>query len=142
MVAPDDDPEELPSRLYELTVPQGASGERLDRFLASSEELSASRSAVQRWIEGGRVSVDGEPSVAKAASCARESVVSVEPLPEPVTTAEPEDIPLSILHIDDDVLVVEKPAGLVVHPAPGHPQRNPGQRDPLTMRQVRGTVGR
>ena len=118
MVA-DDDPE--PNDLVELVVPAEAAGERLDRFLADVERLAASRSLVQRWIDAARVWVDGRPGAAKDRLRAG-SRVRVEPLPEPVAVAEPENIPLTILYRDDSLLVVDKPAGLVVHPAPGHPR--------------------
>lgn len=94
-------------------------GERLDRFLAASlPELT--RSAAARLIEGGRVEVGGRV-VLKSCRLAGNEAVSVRlPEPEPVE-ALPQDIPLDVVFEDGDVIVVNKPSGLVVHPAPGHP---------------------
>ena len=92
---------------------------RLDRFLTGSLP-DLTRSAVQRLIEEGRVTVDGRPA-AKSCRLAGGETVAVEiPDPEPLDAA-PQDIPLDVVYEDDDVIVVNKPAGLVVHPAPGHP---------------------
>lgn len=98
-------------------------GLRLDRFLTARGDLG-SRSQVQRLIEAGRVRLNGE--VVKAgASLRRGDTISIEPEEETSrasasTRPEAEDIALDILHEDDDMLVLNKPAGLVVHPAPGH----------------------
>ncbi len=95
-------------------------GLRLDKFLAN-ELPNHSRAQVQRLIDDGRVRM---PRVAtpKANTAVRPGdVVTVEvPAPAP-STLEPEDLPLPILHDDADVVVVNKPAGLVVHPGAGHP---------------------
>ena len=94
-------------------------GVRLDSFLACRvPELT--RSAAARLIETGRVTVAGRTA---AKSCRLEGGELVEaelPDPEP-TQALPQDIPLDVVYEDEDVIVVNKPAGLVVHPAPGHP---------------------
>jgi len=94
-------------------------GVRLDSFLAGSlPELT--RSAAQRLIEAGQVTVDGG-IVRKSCRLTGGEAVAVElPAPEPVD-ARPQDIPLDVVYEDADVIVVNKPAGLVVHPAPGHP---------------------
>lgn len=106
-----------------LVVPREGAGARLDRFLAAT--LAAmpdppSRAVLQRWIEEGRVLVEGEPRRAadKVVEGAR---IVVRPGPAPRTEAEPDaDVEFDVLYEDDDVLVVNKPAGLVVHPARGH----------------------
>ncbi len=104
------------SECHELTVePQGA--DRLDRFVADRLELSRTR--VQRLVADGRVTVDGRRA-RKSETLEPGSVVLVEvPAPEPVEL-EPEDIPLHIVYEDEAILIVDKPAGMVVHPAPGH----------------------
>jgi len=92
--------------------------QRLDHFLAAnSGELT--RSQVRRLIDAGEVTVNGE--VAKASRKLREGdlVEVVVPPPAP-TAAEPEDIPLVVLFEDEHLIVVDKAAGMVVHPAPGH----------------------
>jgi len=103
----------------ELVVTEEEAGERLDRVL-SARDLGWSRTTVQRWIEAGRVEVDGAAVSRRTPVQAGASVV-IRPLPPPPSTAEPEDIPLAIIHEDEDLLVLDKAAGLVVHPAPGHP---------------------
>jgi 23S rRNA pseudouridine1911/1915/1917 synthase len=101
-----------------IVVPRAASGLRLDRFLAG--ELGVSRSELQRWIAAGRVTVDG---IAREASArVREGErVEVEPMGPAATAAKPEEgVEFDVLYADDDVVVVNKPPGLVVHPAKGH----------------------
>ena len=105
-------------RLETLTVGRG-SGVRLDAWLARRLDLSRTRAA--RLVEQGLVRVEGRP-VKKSAAVEAGQRVEVEiPPPEP-TRLEPEDIPLAVVYEDDALLVVDKPAGLVVHPAPGHPR--------------------
>ena len=102
-----------------LTASESHAGTRLDSFLAGELE-GVTRSAAQRLIEEGRVLVDGRPA-AKSCRLAGGETISVE-LPEPEETQVlPQDIPLDVVYEDEDVIVVNKPAGLVVHPAPGHP---------------------
>ena len=102
-----------------LTVPSEGGGVRLDSFLAASlPELT--RSAAARLIETGQVMVDGG-TASKSARLSGGEAVEVS-LPEPeAAEALPQDIPLDVAYEDEDVIVVNKPAGLVVHPAPGHP---------------------
>ena len=110
-------------RTIKLVVPREAAGARLDRFLASTlsaMEDGPSRSELQRWIEHGGVTVDGV--VKKAAEKLREgSRIAVEPEAPPPTEALAEDgIEFDVIYIDDAVIVLNKPAGLVVHPARGN----------------------
>ena len=108
------------SREIMLLAGEEERGQRLDRWLAS--QLPAqSRSALQRWIEAGQVLVNGKTSKAGYRLETGDHVV-VQPLaasPTP-TTLQPLDIPLKIVYEDADLLVLDKPAGLVVHPAAGH----------------------
>lgn len=92
--------------------------QRLDHFLAAKHE-ELTRSQVRRLIDAGEVTVNGE--VAKASRKLRESdlVEVVVPPPTP-TAAEPESIPLVVLFEDEHLIVIDKAAGMVVHPAPGH----------------------
>lgn len=94
-------------------------GERIDKTLA--ELVPLSRTRIRRAIEAGGVRVDGVTArrASESVEAGSEIVVEVEPKAE--SALEPADIPLSILWEDEDCLVVDKPAGLVVHPAPGHP---------------------
>ena len=101
-----------------LRVPEDAGGERLDRFLAGIAEIG-SRGAAERLLDEGGVLVDGAAH-GKSYKLAGGEEVSFEP-PGPVTsTVEPEQMDLRIAYEDEYLLVVDKPAGLVVHPAPGH----------------------
>lgn len=103
------------------TVPATASGERLDRFL-SETAVCGTRSQVQRLIAAGRVRVNGK--LVKGGTALRTGdQVEVEPATDDdPTPAGAEDIPLAILFEDDDLLVIDKQVGLVVHPAAGHRQ--------------------
>lgn len=94
-------------------------GVRIDSLIAAAvPELS--RSAVQRIIDGGGVTLGGK-AVKKNYKTAEGDVFDVT-LPEPeAAELVPQDIPLDIMYEDDDVIVVNKPRGMVVHPAPGHP---------------------
>ena len=93
-------------------------GGRLDRFLADST-ADLSRSRLQGLINDGQVTVDGH--VVKASHKLREGecIVVVVPDPKPADLV-PWDIPLDVVYEDDDLLVVDKPAGMAVHPGPGH----------------------
>jgi 23S rRNA pseudouridine1911/1915/1917 synthase len=102
----------------ELTLAAAEAGERLDRVLAS-RGLGFSRSTLQRFIAAGRVTMDGE-IVEKDATAQEGATVRIIPAPPPPSTALPEDIPLDIVYEDEHLLVVNKPAGMVVHPAPGN----------------------
>jgi 23S rRNA pseudouridine1911/1915/1917 synthase len=101
-----------------LVFPEDRPAERLDRYLAESlPELS--RSQLKKLIDDGRILLDREP--AKASSKLKGGEVIQLTLPAPVPLqARPENIPLSILYEDDQLIVVDKPAGMVVHPAAGH----------------------
>lgn len=104
---------------FEIRVTESEGGLRLDRLLVA-RELGTSRSTLQRWMDEGRVTVDGVGIRAK--DKARVGwVVRVEPAPPPPSEAIPQDIPLDIEFEDSELLIVHKPAGLVVHPAAGHP---------------------
>ena len=102
-----------------LTAGPEAAGERLDSFLAARLP-GLTRSAAARLIETGQVLVDGKPARKSARLAGGETVEVTLPDPEPAD-ALPQDIPLDVVYEDNDVIVVNKPSGLVVHPAPGHP---------------------
>ena len=102
-----------------LTTNESHAGLRLDSFLAGELE-GVTRSAAQRLIEEGRVLVDGLPAAKSCKLTGREAITVDLPQPEEAE-ALPQDIPLDVVYEDEDVIVVNKPVGLVVHPAPGHP---------------------
>ena len=95
-----------------------AAGQRLDAFLAGAvPELT--RSAAQRLIGEGQVLVNGRAPAKSLKLSGGEAVTVTLPEPEPIE-AVAQDIPLDVVYEDEDVIVVNKPVGLVVHPAPGH----------------------
>jgi 23S rRNA pseudouridine1911/1915/1917 synthase len=103
---------------HTFTVPDDGDGARLDHFLVSVL-AEHSRSQLQRLIKEGQVQVAGKPAKANRAMKAGE-VVTIE-VPAPVNAVpQPEALPLPILYQDRDLIVVDKPAGMVVHPAAGH----------------------
>jgi 23S rRNA pseudouridine1911/1915/1917 synthase len=98
---------------------EAASGDRLDRYLA--DRLGYSRTRIASLIRDGRVLVDGRPG-RKSDTVSEGQTLEVDVPPPVPLEAEPEAIPLEIVYEDEALLVVNKPAGLVVHPAPGHPR--------------------
>lgn len=103
-------------RAIELRVEQG--GPRVDKYIAQ-EIPDLSRSLVKKLLDEGRVTVDGNVPKASYKVEAGDVIVVRVPPPEP-TEIRAEDIPLKILYEDADIVVVDKPAGMVVHPAHGH----------------------
>lgn len=102
-----------------LRASEERKNQRLDAFLASSLD-GLTRSQATRLIESGEVAVNGR-AVSKSYKLAGgEDIAVTLPEPEPVE-AVPQDIPLDVVYEDADVIVVNKPSGMVVHPAPGHP---------------------
>ena len=102
-----------------LKASEESKNQRLDAFLASSLD-GLTRSQATRLIESGEVAVNGR-AVSKSYKLAGgEDIAVTLPEPEPVE-AVPQDIPLDVVYEDADVIVVNKPSGMVVHPAPGHP---------------------
>lgn len=107
----------------ELRVPSGAS-DRLDRWLGITlgESLGLSRSRIQTLIEQGQVQLNGQVVTRKNLWVGEGDLLGVS-LPEPESLdLQPEPMALAVLYEDDHLLIVNKPKGLVVHPAPGHSQ--------------------
>jgi len=92
-------------------------GARLDQAVAGLAFVS--RSQARRWIDEDRVRLSGRPTRASARVAPGDEIEAEPPEPLP-SRLEPEPIPLAVLFEDADLCVVDKPAGLVVHPAPGH----------------------
>ena len=99
-------------------VDETKAGDRMDRFLCE-QEPEITRSRFQKLLKDGLVSLNGKPAKASARLNTGDLVEVVYPDPEPLEIL-PENIPLSILYEDEDILVVDKPRGMVVHPAAGH----------------------
>ena len=95
-----------------------AAGIRIDKFLA--EQGVRTRSFYQKAVEEQKVLVNDRP-VKNNYKLRPGDVITIEPIEEEVLDIKPENIPLDILYEDNDVLIVNKPKGMVVHPAPGHP---------------------
>ncbi len=106
------------SKSERLELRTDEAGQRIDLFLASRTQLS--RSAIQRLARDGRVTANGLPVEPSYKIHAGEDVVVDVPDAQPALSLLGEDIPIDVLYEDEDVLVVNKPAGLVVHPAHGH----------------------
>lgn len=104
--------------VYEFSVGAAASGQRLDLFL-SGQGLPISRSQLRRRIDEGEVEVDGRAGKPAQRLRPGQRVRFTMPPPRPVAD-QPEDIPLDVRYEDRHLLVVNKSAGMVVHPAPGH----------------------
>jgi len=102
----------------EHIIPEEQSGERIDKILAGLNE-EWSRTQVQQWIKEGHVLVNGQ-KIKTNYKCTQDDEIVIE-IPEPEELdVIPEEMPLDIYFEDQDVLVVNKPKGMVVHPAPGH----------------------
>lgn len=102
-----------------IAIPAELAGLRLDQALARMFP-EYSRSRLKEWLLGGAIRVEGGPARPRDAVSGGETV-SFQPTPEISVRAEAEAIQLDIVHEDDDLLIVNKPAGLVVHPGAGNP---------------------
>lgn len=102
-----------------LTATSEDRGARIDAWLAAHME-GLTRSAAAKLLESGGVAVNGASAAKNYRLTGGETVEVTRPEAEEITV-EPQDIPLDVVYEDQDVIVVNKPVGLVVHPAPGHP---------------------
>ena len=100
-----------------FTAEEADGGKRLDKYLSEKSDLS--RAAVERLILSGEITVDGKTTEKNYRLRGYERIEVILPAPEE-DAATPEDIPLDIIYEDDDVAVINKPAGMVVHPAAGN----------------------
>lgn len=105
------------SRPSRIEVPAAAAGERLDRYLAAALDLPRNR--VQRWISDGDVTIDGRAAKPSFLLAGGELLVVRPPASTGGERVEPEHGPLEVLYEDDAIVVVDKPAGLAVHPGAG-----------------------
>jgi 23S rRNA pseudouridine1911/1915/1917 synthase len=103
----------------QYTAGDDAAGERVDKWLSRTMP-GVSRAKVQAWIAEGRVRINGQPCRAREVLAVGQ-VIDVEPGPSPTTTALPDaSVHVEVVFEDEHLMVVNKPAGLVVHPARGH----------------------
>lgn len=105
-----------PGESVRIEVPEGEAV-RLDRFV--SDRLELSRTRVAKLVQSGHVTVDGRPAKKSEVVESGSFVDVVVPEPEGVDI-EPEELPINVVHDDESLVVVDKAAGMVVHPAPGH----------------------
>jgi 23S rRNA pseudouridine1911/1915/1917 synthase len=113
--------DDVPGELRQVVLGPEAAGLRLDKAMAAAlPELSRAR--LQALIAAGRLSRDGSPATSASARAVAGAYELVLPPPEPASP-EPQDIALEVLFEDADLIVVDKRAGMAVHPAPGTPDR-------------------
>lgn len=112
-------PGEPPPEPVTLVVAEQDDGLRLDRY-AASRVADLSRSYARQLIEDAHILVNGRDARPSQAVRSGDVITVRRPLPRP-TDLQPQEIPLAVMYEDADVVVIDKPAGMVVHPAPGHP---------------------
>lgn len=120
------------------TVEERQAGDRLDRLLA--RRFQVARNQVQGWIRQSLVEVDGKPRSASYRVAENQEIACSPQAKDTAADLEPEDDRVSLLHLDDDLIVVDKPAGLAVHPGAGRPAGTLVNRL-LAMHPELGTVG-
>ena len=103
----------------EVVLNQNEAGQRLDQVLAERFP-DLSRSVLQRWLDQGQITVDGEVATRKTKAVPG-AKVQIVPASPPPSKALPQDLPLRIVYEDEHLIAIDKAAGMVVHPAPGHP---------------------
>jgi 23S rRNA pseudouridine1911/1915/1917 synthase len=107
-----------PADVRVLTVPDGAAAQRVDRFVADVTGLS--RSYVQKLISAGHLTSSGTPLRSNVVITSGATLELIVPASERLDVAGEPDIEVTVVYEDEDLLIVDKPAGLVVHPSPGH----------------------
>ncbi len=107
-----------PPGVHALEVPAGAAAQRVDRYVADVTGLS--RSHVQKLISAGNLTTDGVVLKANAVIAPGATLRLVVPEPEPLNLTPEPGIPVRVVYEDADLLIIDKAAGLVVHPSPGH----------------------
>ncbi|CAM3961817.1 RluA family pseudouridine synthase [Catellicoccus marimammalium] len=105
----------MTEKQYTITTEKG----RIDKVLANLFP-EYTRSKLQTWVKEGIVTVNGKPTKSNY-KVATGDQISFTPQEDKPLTAEPQNIPLDIIYEDEDVIVINKPQGMVVHPSPGHP---------------------
>jgi 23S rRNA pseudouridine1911/1915/1917 synthase len=108
-----------PGKYFSITVTERGSGRRLDQFLSASD-LKLSRSQAKHLIEKHRIILNQKPTKPSAHLKVGDTISGTLPDPSPLSL-KPESIPLTILYEDSSIIVIDKPSGMVVHPAYGNP---------------------
>jgi 23S rRNA pseudouridine1911/1915/1917 synthase len=104
---------------HELTVEPEQAGERIDKYIADSLEEGYSRTQIQQWVKDEHVKVNGKAVKTNYKLRALDEIVLIIPEPIELDIAS-EEMELDVVYEDSDVIVINKPRGMVVHPAPGH----------------------
>ncbi|GIP36411.1 RluA family pseudouridine synthase [Paenibacillus sp. J2TS4] len=115
----DTETEDTDTERFEWLIEGEEAGIRIDKFVADSMDEEISRSQVQQWIQNGDVRVNGQTVKANYKLQTKDELVVTIPQAEE-TSIQPEEIPLTVVYEDSDVIVINKPRGMVVHPAAGH----------------------
>jgi 23S rRNA pseudouridine1911/1915/1917 synthase len=115
------DSKDIDDKLVEEVIPEECDGMRLDKTLSTLFD-QYSRSSIQQWIREGRVKLDGIDQGQKM-KVREGQQVSIQIPPPEITECRPQEIELEIVYDDADLIVINKPAGLVVHPGKGNPDR-------------------
>lgn len=110
----------MPARELTLTAQPEDSGKRLDAWLAAQPKIGLTRSAVQQLLEQGQITKNHRSAKKNEKLQSGDVIQITVPEPQPLDV-QPQEIPLEIVYEDGELLVVNKPKGMVVHPAPGHP---------------------
>ena len=118
MKAPVDQPAETPSEMEVLIVPHAGDGKRVDKFISANASDDISRARVQALVRKGLVTINGVVPRGTSTKISAGDVIRFAMPPAEEAIPQPEDIPLDILHEDADLIVVNKPAGMVVHNRP------------------------
>ncbi len=113
-------PAKAAPEIFRFRIESEDAGKRIDRFLGE-KIATASRTRVQKWIEGGAVRVNGEPARKSRALEPGDAIEVVVPPEQASSRAEPEEIPLTVVYEDKYLAVIDKPKGLVTHPGHGVP---------------------
>src|ERR1700733_12858894 len=111
---------------YQLKVPASLQGERLDKALTtllSAEAGALSRARLQALLAQGHVQLSGKPVTDASRKAKTGETFTVRIPPPEAAKPKPQKMKLAVVYEDDDLLVIDKPAGLVVHPAPGNRDR-------------------
>jgi 23S rRNA pseudouridine1911/1915/1917 synthase len=107
---------------YTVYATKQDEGLRTDKFLSKSLP-DLTRTRIQQLLELGHILIDGKPAKSPSKKVQEDQLFEITIPPSVEATPEPEDIPLNIIYEDNDVVVINKPAGMVVHPAPGNPNK-------------------
>lgn len=107
------------ANIHELTVEPEQAGERIDKYIADSLEDGYSRTQIQLWVKDEHIKVNGKAIKTNYKLRANDEIVLI--IPDPVELdIDSEKMELDVVYEDSDVIVINKPRGMVVHPAPGH----------------------